>query len=80
MKYNQYLEFEELLKENNLSVDDVKENPEVLNEAGLGILGAIVGGALALMFRKRLLSAPSVPTRVKITAKLNLDLGINDCI
>ena len=56
MKYNQYLEFEGLLKENNLSVDDVRENPEVLNEAGLGILGAIVGGALALMFRKRLVS------------------------
>jgi len=56
MKYSQYLEFEKVLKENNLAVDDVKENPEVLNEAGLGIIAAIAGGGLALLFRKQLLS------------------------
>ena len=56
MKYSQYLEFEKILKENNLAVDDVKENPEVLNEAGLGIIAAIAGGGLALLFRKQLLS------------------------
>lgn len=56
MKYSQYLEFEKLLNENNLTVDDVKENPEVLNEAGLGLIAAIAGGGLAILFRKALLS------------------------
>lgn len=57
MKYSQYLELEKRLHEKNITMDDIKENKEILNEAiGLGFLGAIAGGALALIFRKQLLS------------------------
>lgn len=57
MRYNQYVEFEKLLKENNLTVDDVRENPEVLNE--IGIVGGIIVGVLGvagILFRKYILS------------------------
>jgi len=56
MKYSQYVEFERVLNENNLTVDDVRENPNVLNEIGLGLVGAIFAGGLGILFRKTLLS------------------------
>ena len=57
MKYSQYIELEKLLNENNLTIDDVRENPEVLNEIGIvgGIVAGVLGG-LGILFRKYLLS------------------------
>lgn len=55
MKYNQFLELDEILNENNITVDDIKENHEVVNEViGLGLLGGILAG-FGLLFRKALL-------------------------
>jgi len=56
MKYSQYIEVEKLLEKNNLTIADVKENPDVLNEVGVGLIGAIFAGGLGLLFRKKLLS------------------------
>ena len=55
MKYTQFLELDKILNENNVSVKDIKKNPEVLNEVGLGLIAGIVAGGLGLTFRKYLL-------------------------
>lgn len=59
MKYSEFLQLEDLLLDNNLTFEDIKENPEVLNEvAGIAtILGTIAGFlGLGLLFRKKLVS------------------------
>jgi hypothetical protein len=57
MKYSQFLQFEEVLRENNLTVEDIKENKEALNEVGGGgivaALAALAG--LGTFFGKSLL-------------------------
>lgn len=45
MKYSEFLQFEELLHENNLTYDDIRENQRALNEIGIG--AALIGGAIA---------------------------------
>jgi len=47
MKYSEFLQLEELLSENNLTIEDFKENPNVLNEVG-GV-AAILGGVAGLL-------------------------------
>lgn len=55
MKYSQFLELDNVLNENNITVEDIKENHNVLNEIGVAALigGGILG--LATIFRKHLL-------------------------
>jgi hypothetical protein len=56
MKYNQFLELEKILNDNNITLEDVKENKDVLNEIGVvGAVAGIVGAGLGLLFRKTLL-------------------------
>lgn len=59
MKYSEFLELNEVLVEHNLTIDDVKENREVLNEVSLlGVLAGIVTlGGLVGFFGKSLLRA-----------------------
>lgn len=59
MKYSEFLELNEVLVEHNLTIDDVKENREVLNEVSLwGVLAGIVTlGGLVGFFGKTLLRA-----------------------
>jgi len=59
MKYSEFLELNEVLIEHNLTIDDVKENREVLNEVSLlGVLAGIVTlGGLVGFFGKSLLRA-----------------------
>lgn len=59
MKYSEFLELNEVLIEHNLTVDDVKENREVLNEVSLlGVLAGIVTlGGLVGFFGKSLMRA-----------------------
>jgi len=59
MKYSEFLELNEVLIEHNLTIDDVKENREVLNEVSLlGVLTGIVTlGGLVGFFGKSLLRA-----------------------
>lgn len=59
MKYSEFLELNEVLIEHNLTIDDVKENREVLNEISLlGVLTGIVTlGGLVGFFGKSLLRA-----------------------
>jgi hypothetical protein len=54
MKYNQFLELEKLLNENNITIEDVKENKEVLNEI-IGVAAGAIGIGLGLLFRKTLM-------------------------
>ncbi len=55
MKYNQFLELEAVLRENDVTVKDIKEKPKVLNEvAGLLLLGGALATGLGLIFGKRL--------------------------
>lgn len=44
MKYNQYLELKEVLYHKNIEINEVKNNPDTLNEA-IGLLG-LIGGIL----------------------------------
>lgn len=52
MKYSEYLELEKLLKESNIHIDDIKENPSILNEHlenqlnEASLLALLGGGAL----------------------------------
>jgi len=56
MKYSQYLEFEEVLLENNLTVEDIRENKEALNEVGGGVVAALAALAgIGTIFGKHLL-------------------------
>jgi len=59
MKYSEFLELNEVLLEKNITLDDVKENKEVLNEVSLwGVLAGIVTlGGLVGFFGKTLLRA-----------------------
>jgi len=45
MKYSEFLQLDELLLEHNITLEDLKENPHVLNEVGIG---ALIGGFVAL--------------------------------
>jgi len=57
MKYNEFLNLQKILKENYLTIDDVKKHPEVLNEISLGgaILGVLTLGGLLGIFGKSLM-------------------------
>jgi len=56
MKYSQFLQLEELLYNNDLSLEELKENPNKLNEVSgilLGILGGLFG--VGLIFGRNLI-------------------------
>lgn len=55
MKYNQFLEIEKILLEDNITIDDIKENHEVINEAISGIIGGGILLGLIALFNKTLL-------------------------
>jgi len=56
MKYNQFIELDKILEENNININNIKKNPEVLNEIGIttAVTGLLTFG-LAGLFNKALI-------------------------